>query len=177
MAPIIVVSGAMGVGKSTIAKTLVTRQSDKYTIIDGNLCNIVTFPNKISEYRKTWVDICFDIANQTNRAVVFYVDIYPDCFCEIDKTKYKDMYFVSIVCNDEELKARIESKYGDAAHEKIPNIDKSWYDMSMLRNQVYSGHTKYQYPMMDVLDTSGLNIEQSADLLDRYITQILINKS
>ena len=59
--PVIVVCGAMGVGKSTIAKILIARKSDQYIILKGDLCNVMTFPEVISECRRTWVDVCLDI--------------------------------------------------------------------------------------------------------------------
>ena len=171
--PIIVVSGAMGVGKSTIANILIARKSDRYVILKGDLCNFFAFPEVLSECRKVWVDVCLDIASQTNRAVVFYTDLDPDCFCGIEETKRKHMHFVAIVCDEEELKTRVESKCGEASHQRIRNIDKTWLEMSLLRNRVYSGQTKYQYPEMERIDTTHLNAEQSADLLDQWMTRIL----
>lgn len=168
-----IVSGAMGVGKSTIAKILMARKSDTYIILKGDLCNVMAFPEVISECRKTWVDICLDISDQTSRAVVFYVDAYPDCFCGIDEEIRKRMHFVSLVCDEEELKRRIEGKYREASHQRISNIDKTWLEQSLIRNQVYSGRTKYQYPEMERIDTTDLNAEQSADLLDQWMTRIL----
>lgn len=168
-----IVSGAMGVGKSTIAKILMARKSDTYIILKGDLCNVMAFPEVISECRKTWVDICLDISDQTSRAVVFYVDAYPDCFCGIDEEIHKRMHFVSLVCDEEELKRRIEGKYREASHQRISNIDKTWLEQSLIRNQVYSGRTKYQYPEMERIDTTDLNAEQSADLLDQWMTRIL----
>lgn len=173
--PVFVVCGALGVGKSTISQILIARKSDKYIILKGDLCNFMAFPEVLSDCRKAWVDVCFDVANQTNRAVVFYADLYPDAFCAIDKEKYKHMYFASLVCDDEELKKRIESRHGEASNQKMPGTDGTWCDMSLLRNQVYSGRTKYQYPEMDRLETTGLSAEQSADLLDQWITRILAN--
>lgn len=168
-----IVSGAMGVGKSTIAKILMARKSDTYIILKGDLCNVMAFPEVISECRKTWVDICLDISDQTSRAVVFYVDAYPECFCGIDEEIHKRMHFVSLVCDEEELKRRIEGKYREASHQRISNIDKTWLEQSLIRNQVYSGRTKYQYPEMERIDTTDLNAEQSADLLDQWMTRIL----
>lgn len=168
-----IVSGAMGVGKSTIAKILMARKSDTYIILKGDLCNVMAFPEVISECRKTWVDICLDISDQTSRAVVFYVDAYPDCFCGIDEEIRKRMHFVSLVCDEEELKRRIEGKYREASHQRISNIDKTWLEQSLIRNQVYFGRTKYQYPEMERIDTTDLNAEQSADLLDQWMTRIL----
>lgn len=171
--PLFIVSGAMGVGKSTIAKILMARKSDTYIILKGDLCNVMAFPEVISECRKTWVDICLDISDQTSRAVVFYVDAYPDCFCGIDEEIHKRMHFVSLVCDEEELKRRIEGKYREASHQRISNINKTWLEQSLIRNQVYSGRTKYQYPEMERIDTTDLNAEQSADLLDQWMTRIL----
>ena len=135
-----IVSGAMGVGKSTIAKILMARKSDTYIILKGDLCNVMAFPEVISECRKTWVDICLDISDQTSRAVVFYVDAYPDCFCGIDEEIHKRMHFVSLVCDEEELKRRIEEKYREASHQRISNIDKSvfWaHKISVSRDGAY----------------------------------------
>ena len=171
--PLIVVCGAMGVGKSTIANILINRKSDRYIILKGDLCNVMTFPEVLSECRKTWVDICFDISGQTNRAVVFYTDLYPDCFCGIEEKKQKRIHFASIVCDEDELKRRIKSKCGEVSHQRIPNIDKIWLEQSLIRNRVYSGHTEYQYPEMECIDTTHLNAEQSANLLDQWITQML----
>ena len=56
-----IVSGAMGGGKSTIAKILMARKSDTYIILKGDLCNVMAFPEVISECRKKWVDMCLDI--------------------------------------------------------------------------------------------------------------------
>ena len=37
--PVIVICGAMGIGKSTIAKILIDRKSNQYIIRKGDLCN------------------------------------------------------------------------------------------------------------------------------------------
>ena len=170
---IIVVSGAEGVGITTIMETLKARHGDRYVILSGDLCNFVAFPEVLSACRKMWIGICADISRQTNRAVIIYGDLTPDIFSGADEEYRKCMRYVSVVCDDDELVHRMEEKYGEKAHEKIRNIDMTYAQMALVRNHVYQGKISYPAIMPESIDTTGLDAERSAELVDRWIIRTL----
>ena len=170
---IIVVSGAEGVGITTIMETLKARHSDRYVILSGDLCDFFAIPEVLSACRKKWIGICADISRQTNRAVVFYGDLTPDIFSGADEEYRKRLRYVSVVCDDDELVHRMEEKYGEKAHEKIRNIDMTYTQTALVRNHVYQGKISYPGIMPESIDTTGLDAEQSAGLVDRWIIRAL----
>ncbi len=167
---IFVVSGAFCVGKTTVSKILIERNYGNYIVLNGSLCSIMTFPGVISGCRKTWVDICCCIAAQTNLPVVFYDDLYPDAFDGIEKEKHDLMRFVALVCDKENMRNRVEKKLGDSANDILSkNQGLTKLDLALLRNEVYRGKTAYQYPQMDIIDTTDQTPQESADALHRWI--------
>lgn len=67
----------------------------------------------------------------------------------------------------------MEEKYGEKAHEKIRNIDMTYTQTALVRNHVYQGKIRYPGIMPKSIDTTGLDAEQSADLVDRWIIRAL----
>lgn len=67
----------------------------------------------------------------------------------------------------------MEEKYGEKAHEKIRNIDMTYTQTALVRNHVYQGKISYPGIMPESIDTTGLDSEQSADLVDRWIIRAL----
>ena len=128
---------------------------------------------QLSACRKKWIGICEDISRQTNRAVVFYGDLTPDIFSGADEEYRKRLRYVSVVCDDDELVHRMEEKYGEKAQEKIRNIDMTYTQTALVRNHVYQGKISYPGIMPESIDTTGLDAEQSAGLVDRWIIRAL----
>lgn len=172
--PLFVISGALGVGKTSAANELISRNNSKYIVLSGAMCNIMTFPEFMASTRKTWVDICISVSEQTGRSVVFYDDLYPDTFDGIDPDIRSRMHYIALVCDNDTLRLRVEEKLGDKAHKRISNIDKTHFEMAELRNHVYLGNTKYQYPGMERLDTTDMTVKEVADRLDEWICKRIV---
>lgn len=169
--PLFVIFGAMGAGKSTVAEILRKRKSDRYVVLNGCLCNVPTLPGVISECRRFWVDMCFDISRQTDRSVVFYEDLFQDCFDGIEKEKRDRMRFAALVCDEEVLKRRADSKLGDKAHKPAAtNGPQTLTDISLIRNTINWGkNTDYPQPPMERFDTTVCSPEETADAVEQWI--------
>ena len=168
--PLFVVLGATCTGKSSAMEILRKRGSDRYVVMNGELCNVPAFPEVISECRQSWIEVCFDVMHQTGRSVVFYTDLYPDCFDEIEKDKHDRMRFAAFVCKEDVLRKRLESKFGDQANELIgADGTQTYMDLALTRNRIYEGNTSYSLPDIKRFDTTSFSPEQTADYIEQWI--------
>ena len=168
--PILVVTGAPCVGKSTLADALLARGNEKYVILNGELCNVFAWPGELSRCRKDWVKLCVSLSGQIDRAVVFYLDSMPDLFDGIDEQIRSRMSFAALVCDEVVLLHRAKEKLGDAAQKKIFADGTTNLEYIAVRNRAYRGEIDgCAYPEMERLDTTGQTVAESADLLERWI--------
>ena len=154
--PIFYICGSDGVGKSSLAEKLKLR--NKYIILDSIITNVPTFPDKIGNIRKMFVDICFDITLQTKRPVVFYGNSYADSYQSISKEKLDMIYFITLVCDEPVLRSRVSG------------ADMTWLGMSITRNDYFRKYyDEHQFANMFLIDTTKMTKEQVAIVVDDYI--------
>ena len=168
MKPIFYICGSDGVGKSSLAEKLKLR--NKYIILDSIITNVPTFPDKIGNIRKMFVDICFDITLQTKRPVVFYGNSYADSYQSISKEKLDMIYFITLVCDEPVLRSRVYETWGGAADKRVAGADMTWLGMSITRNDYFRKYyDEHQFANMFLIDTTKMTKEQVAIVVDDYI--------
>ena len=164
--PILVVTGAPCVGKTSVVRELTARGNDRYILLNGRLCSAFVFPGEEETCRRDWVRLCESLSGQIGRAVVFYLNAPPDSFACVDASVRSRMAFSALVCEEKELLMRVRRKLEDAerARECVDSAALASYALQCNRSNLVSAD-----PSLERLDTTGQTVAESADLLERWI--------
>jgi len=126
---LIIINGTMGVGKTTICKSLYKTINNSVRL-DGDWCWMMN-PFEVNEYNKNMVikNIGFLLRSFLDNPKYEYVffnwvihieDIYESILSEFKDYKF-DLYKITLVCNETELRKRIRKdiKNGERTEDNI----------------------------------------------------------
>lgn len=158
-----IITGASGVGKSTMCRILFQNES-KYIVMESDILwnRIYDTPDDdYRAYRELWMKICKNIS-QIGMPVVLCGCAIPKQFELCDERKnFTDIHYLAVVCDDAVLERRMREGRGISD----PNHLKSSLDFnSWLRN-----NANKTSPEIYLLDTSGQSPAQAAAMADRWI--------
>ena len=170
--PLFCICGTYGVGKSAIANNLIARQSNQYIVLNGEITNTPFLPGNGGKMRQLWNDLCFDVAFQTGRSVVYYLNSYVDVHENIPEEKLAQMHFITLICEESVLRKRVSEKWGSFADSKVAGSEMSWAEMAVLRNRYFKTyHDEHPFRNMILIDTTDLTIDEAANQVEAYIKQ------
>ena len=170
--PVFCICGTYGVGKSSIAKNLIARKSNLYVVLNGEIINAPFLPGNGGKLRQLWNDVCFDVAVQTDRSVVYYVQSYADVHEKVPAERLAQMHFITLICDESVLRKRVVEKWGSFADKKVVGSDMTWLDRALLLNRYYKiYHDEHQFENMVLIDTTDMTIEEAANQVEEYIKQ------
>ena len=161
--PLFIISGASGVGKSTMCEILFKNESD-YIVMESDLLwhDIYNTPeDNYQNYRKLWMRVCANIS-QIGKPVVQCGCAVPEQFENHDERDlFTDIHYLAIVCNDEKLENRM--RYGRGIS------DENWIKSSIDFNQWLKDNADRTEPQITLLDTTDLTSEQAAEITHKWI--------
>jgi len=164
--PLFIITGASGVGKSTICEVLFQNETE-YIIMESDLLwhDVYNTPNdNYRKYRELWLRICANIS-QIGKPVVLCGCVTPEQFdvC-IEKDLFTEIYYLAIICDDDIIENRIKKG------RKIS--DENWIKGSIEFNQWFKDNGKDHN--IHLLSTTGLLPEQAAKEIDKWIRDKMI---
>ena len=167
--PLFIVSGASGVGKSTLCEQLFQKEKD-YIVLESDLLwdeRFNTPQNNYCEYRRLWMRMCANIA-QIGLPVVLCGCAVPEQFeSQPERALFTQIHYLAAVCNEEVLLHRMRDG------RKIE--DEAWLKSSMDFNRWLKTNGEGTQPGMTLLDTTHLTPQQAAEQADRWIHDRLEN--
>jgi len=165
--PLFIITGASGVGKSTISEILF-RKEEKYIVLESDLLwnDIYNTPeNDYREYRKMWLKICASIS-QIGMPVVLCGCVTPKQFEYIEeRTYFSEIYYLAIVCNENSLVSRMKN----GRH----IMDQTWINDSIAFNEWLKENYYLTNPKIRILDNTDFTLEETADIVDQWICERL----
>ena len=160
--PLFIISGAWGIGKSTISEKLCGK-GKKYIVLDGSeFCN---FYHDTAYYRKLWSDLCYSISSQLCLPIVFYASLTPDNLEHIDENIFSEIHYIYIVSDEETLRNRMKSK---------KNKYENWMEGSVLFNTWLINNAESTIHKMHLLDTTAMTAEEAANIVDKWILERIV---
>jgi broad-specificity NMP kinase len=161
--PLFIVTGASGVGKSTICEILFQNETE-YIVMESDLLwhDMYNTPkDNYRKYRELWLRVCANIS-QIGKPVVLCGCVTPEQFnvC-IERDLFAEIYYLAIVCDDDILENRMKDG------RKIN--DENWIKSSIEFNRWIKDNGKDQN--MYLLNTTELLPEQVAKETDKWIKE------
>ena len=159
--PLFIISGASGVGKSTLCEVLFQKEIDYIVLESDILWNEIynTPEDDYHIYRKIWMQLCANIS-QIGKPVVVCGCAVPKQFKILpEKSLFSNIYFLAIVCNDAALENRMRSGRGIS--------DEGWITSSLQFNNWLRKNGKDNDIVL--LDNSEIPLNESAEIVDKWI--------
>ena len=161
--PLFIVSGASGVGKSTLCEILFQRERD-YIVLESDILwhDVYNTPeDDYRRYRQTQMTLCANVA-QIGMPVVLCGCATPKQFEPLAQREFfTDIHYLSIVCDEEQLRRQLRKG------RKIK--DKAWLESSLQFNAWLKENAARTAPPMHLLDITGLSPEETAVRADAWI--------
>ena len=167
--PLFILTGASGVGKSTLGEHLFHHETD-YIVLESDLLwneSFNTPENNYRPYRQLWLNLCAAIS-QIGKPVVLVGCVTPEQLEGLaERALFTHIHYLAIVCSDDELKQRLMVRRG--VHE--PN----WIQSSLHFNQWLKENASLTLPPMTLLDTTKGRNDDHADIVHDWIMSHLMS--
>jgi predicted kinase len=167
--PLLIVSGASGVGKSTVCNTLLGRLKTA-VILDADILWRPEFNQPDDNYRafyEVWLRMCKNIA-QSGRPVVLFgagVGVPENIEPCIERRYFSSVEYLALVCDDNALAERLQSR-----PQWRGSNEPGYIAEHQSFNRWFKTYTNTQ-PPIERLDTTDLDEEITANQVERWINQ------
>lgn len=172
--PLLVITGASGTGKTTVALRLPALVKDCVCMESDILWQDVF--NKPEEdfktYRNLWLRVAKNIA-QNDRPVVLIGSATPGQFEKCAESRYfSNIYYLALVCNEAELVKRLKAR----PSWRNSGTEETLRNMVNFNQWLIENATKTR-PTMSVLDTSNLTVDETVSETKLWIERSLDGRS
>lgn len=161
--PLFVVSGASGVGKSTLCELLFQREQ-AYIVLESDILWHEAYDTPEDEYRRyrqTQMTLCANVA-QIGKPVVLCGCAAPKQFEPLEQREwFTCIHYLAVVCEEGQLRQRLRKGRGIE--------DKGWMESSLRFNAWLKENAAHTAPPMQLLDITGLSPEEAAARADAWI--------
>lgn len=161
--PLLIISGASGVGKSTLCEQLFQREKD-YIVLESDLLwdeRYNTPQDNYCAYRRLWMRMCANIS-QIGLPVVLCGCALPEQFgFQPERALFTQIHYLAAVCQEDALLHRLRDG------RKIK--DEAWLKSSLDFNRWLIMHGESTLPGMTLLDTTHLTPQQAAEQAGQWI--------
>lgn len=165
--PLFILTGASGVGKSTVCLELVARLREEVVVMESDILWRAEFDQpetNYREYRETWLRVCKNIS-QAGRPVVLCGVGVPAQFEQcIERRYFSVLHYLALVCDAQTLVARLRTRpasRGSANDECIKE--------QVVFNRWLINHAQNTEPRMTLLDTSELTVDETVSEVERWV--------
>ena len=172
--PLFVLTGASGVGKTTMCLALAGRAKD-FVAMDSDILWSDEFDEPATNYRnfrEAWLRICKNIS-QGGRPVVLCGVGKPAEFEQcVERRYFSEIYYLALVCNDEALASRLGKRppwRGTAGDEQLKK--------HIAFNHWFKENARKTRPPMALLDTTERTVDESVEGVMRWISECLASRT
>lgn len=165
--PLFIVTGASGVGKSTMCN-LMMEQEETYIVMESDLLwhDMYNTPeDNYLAYRRLWMRVCATIS-KIGMPVVLCGCAVPEQFeNQPERDMFSEMHYLAVVCDDATLEHRMRN--GRNIH------DATWLQSSLDFNRWLKQHAGTTSPAIHLLDTTQTTPAQAATQADAWIRHMM----
>jgi energy-coupling factor transporter ATP-binding protein EcfA2 len=166
--PLFVITGASGVGKSTISKMLYENEKN-YIVLESDILwdeRFNTPEDNYRKYRELWMRLCANIS-QIGLPVVLCGCALPEQFefC-IERKYFTDIYYIGIICDEHILVSRMRDG------RKI--TDEGWIKSSVEFNNWLRKNADKTSPLINLIDCSKITLDEAVEKVDVWIRNRII---
>lgn len=161
--PLFIVSGASGVGKSTMCEILFKKETD-YIVLESDILWQEVFNTPQDNYRnfrEVWMTMCANVS-QIGMPVVLCGCGIPEQFEICDAREYfTQIHYLAVVCETPILEKRMREGRGIQ--------EEDWIRSSVSFNLWLRENASKTQPQITLLDNTNLTPEEAAEEADKWI--------
>lgn len=168
--PLFIVTGASGVGKSTVCLALAAKMKDT-VVMESDILWRAEFnqpETNYREYRETWLRVCKNIS-QAGKPVVLCGAGEPSQFEQcIERRYFSELHYLALICDDEIFASRLRSRptrHGALKDEEI-------YEQVAF-NRWLRNNARNTEPPMTLLDTSEITVDEIVEKVERWVRSLM----
>jgi len=166
--PLLIVSGASGVGKSTVCHHLLGKLDD-VVLLDSDILWRPEFDRPEDHYRdffETWLRVCKNISQSGQPVVLFGAGIgVPENMEPCVEWRYfSELCYLALTCKDDVLVERLQRR-PQGSKSREPAYIKTHVQF----NRWFQEHGSQAQPAVELLDTTGLSIEKTTGMVAAWI--------
>ena len=168
--PLFVISGASGVGKSTICLALAAKTKD-FVVMESDILWQPEFNEPATgyrNYREMWLRVCKNIT-QVGKSVILCGSGVPAQFEQcVERRYFTAIHYLALVCRDEVLESRLRSRpswRGSSNEEYIRT--------HIAFNRWLKENARHTQPPMSLLDTSEISVDETVEAVGNWISDEL----
>lgn len=164
--PLFILTGASGVGKSTVCLELAAMMKD-VVVMESDILWREEFDQPETnyyDYRETWLRVCKNIA-QAGRPVVLCGVGEPGQFEQcLERRYFSELHYLALICDDQILASRLRNRptwRGPFKEEQI--------EAQVAFNRWLVNNAPQTEPPMTLLDTSEITVAKTVEKVARWI--------
>jgi broad-specificity NMP kinase len=164
--PLFALTGPSGTGKSTVCRLLHGRLGDEVVVLEQDLLWVDALRDAagdFSSFRRTWLRM-IAMLNQSGRPVVLCGTVVPPQFeGRPERVLLGDIHYLALTCDDEVLRARLRARPAWREWDE-PRIAEMIDFNHWVRDNAATTD-----PPMELLDTTGRGVEETADRVADWV--------
>ena len=168
--PLFILTGASGVGKSTVCLTLAARMKD-VVVMDSDILSHSEFDQpetNYREYRETWLRVCKYIS-QAGKPVVLCGVGEPTQFEQcIERRYFSELHYLALICDDQVHASRLKNRPMWSSSSRDEFIKEQ-----VKFNRWLLDNARITEPPMTLLDTSALDVDETAEKVEQWIRSFM----
>ena len=168
--PLFILTGASGVGKSTVCLRLAARMKD-VVVMESDILWREEFnqpETNYREYRETWLRVCKNIS-QAGKPVVLCGVAVPAQFEQcLERRYFSELHYLALICEDQILASRLSNRRTWRGAVKDESIDKCIKEQVVF-NRWLRNNARNTEPPMTLLDTSEITLDEILEKVEQWI--------
>ena len=168
--PLFIITGASGVGKSTVGLELAAKMND-VVVMESDILWRPEFDQpetNYREYRETWLRVCKNIS-QAGKPVVLCGTGEPTQFEQCTERRYfSKLHYLALICDDHILASRMRKRPTRGAL-----LQDEFIKEQIVFNRWLQNNAQNTEPTMTLLDISKITVDEAADGVAQWIRSLM----
>ena len=164
--PLFILTGASGVGKSTVCLELAVKMKD-VVVMESDILWRAEFDQpetNYREYRETWLRVCKNIS-QAGKPVVLCGTAEPTQFEQCTERRYfSKLHYLALICDDHILASRMRRR-----PTRVTPLKERFIQEQVVFNRWLQNNAQTTEPPMTLLDVSNFTVDETAEKVAQWI--------
>ncbi len=166
--PLLIISGASGVGKSTMCRVLLGKLN-QVVLLDSDILWRAEFnepENKYRNYFETWLRVCKNIS-QSGRPVVLFgagMGVPENMEPCVERRYFASLHYLALVCDDDGLVERLRGR-----PKWRGSSNPAYIEEHIQFNHWFKENGEETIPAIDLLDTTRISVDETAEQVALWI--------
>lgn len=164
--PLFILTGASGVGKSTVCLKLSARMKE-VVVLESDILWRAEFDQPATnyrEYRETWLRMCKNIS-QAGRPVVLCGVGEPSQFEQcVERRYFSELHYLALVCDAQMLVSRLRKRPASRG-----TSNEEFIQEQVVFNRWLLNNARKTEPRMTLLNTSDMTVEETVKKVERWV--------